>query len=298
MKTPKTIIEQVDFFIFRKEFIDLIVEIVGQLPPEKQTQFERRVKNFGIKIINGIAKDAKECSNGEWIEIKQIVQKKLDHVVALRRREDLINPSNYEDFEASIWWMSEQGKEEDLELIHKIKKAPPYTTSDINQLLEIAEQRISERMADPNYVLKKEEKAYQQNKKEWDKKNATLYRAANLLQKLERLQGNLDQVKQVLGERWKFFSTSIHKSRQEVNSKNAEAALQTLENLFDELREFPPFSVKARATRRGGLISAFEQTPVIMNESLVRQQDMPDRIDIERLTVVLDALANEIQMID
>jgi hypothetical protein len=303
MKEPKTFIERIELNRLIIELENLFIEIEKQLPLEKKFQFGDRVnltlRQFGINIINGVAKDAKECSNGEWIEIKPIVQKRLDRVETLMRRQDLKYPSNPENFEATLRWMVEQGEEEDLDLIRKVKKTLPYSSTEISQLLKIAEQRISKRVDYPNYVVKKGEKEYQQGQEEWDKKSARQYIPLTLLQKLERLQGNLNQVRKFLEDRWGIFSTHIHNAQQDVESENAENAFQTLENLFDELQELSAFFVTARATRtRGGLLSAYEQTPVKMNESLVRQRDVPDPLDSERLTEILYTLVNEIQMID
>ncbi len=294
---PQKILKRVNLDILKEELIDLIVNIWEQLPPKKQIQFEQRIRNFGINMIKSIAKDAKDASNGEWGQIKQIVQRKLDYATILSRRQDLKYPSSDKDLEASIWWAVENGEKEDLELLSKVKKASPSPSEEINKLLEFAEKQISERI----------QKEFQDEPKERGEippqekipKQVEQYTTVRLMQDLNQLSGSLKQLKKRLESKWSVFTNYIQKAHQEAESKSIESVLQTLNHLFDELKTLPNFRIDTQEVRPGGgLLSAYEQTPVMMNESLVRHPDVQDRIDLEYLTEVLSTLVNEIRTID
>ena len=119
------------------------------------------------------------------------------------------------------------------------------------------------------------------------------------MQDLNQLSGSLKQLKKRLESKWSVFTNYIQKAHQEAESKSIESVLQTLNHLFDELKTLPNFRIDTQEVRPGGgLLSAYEQTPVMMNESLVRHPDVQDRIDLEYLTEVLSTLVNEIRTID
>lgn len=83
------------------------------------------------------------------------------------RRLQLRHPSSEENFRTTLYWMAERGGEEDLDLLKELRATPPYAKPDLQTLLEIAIQEIQQRVNDPDYVMEKEEAAYQAHQTEW-----------------------------------------------------------------------------------------------------------------------------------
>lgn len=94
---------------------------------------------------------------------------------ALERRAELVVPESLENFLANLWWMIEQGVEEDLDALRRIKDNLPYTSEDIDELMKCAEQRILERVNDPDYVAQSGEVAYRMFRERWQKEYAAQF---------------------------------------------------------------------------------------------------------------------------
>src|SRR6185437_7447822 len=86
---------------------------------------------------------------------------------AAERRLELVFPESLENFMANLWWMTEQGVDEDLDVLQRIKDNNPYPTRDVEDLLAIAQSTIRKRVNDPDYVVKNGEEAYELHKDEW-----------------------------------------------------------------------------------------------------------------------------------
>ena len=67
---------------------------------------------------------------------------------SLARRMDLINPSNFEELQKTLWWMGERGTEEDVDLLERIRKSPPFSEKEVCKMVEVALTRIRKRLAD------------------------------------------------------------------------------------------------------------------------------------------------------
>jgi hypothetical protein len=99
---------------------------------------------------------------------KDILKQLKEKAEAVERRLELVIPTSLENFKANLWWIIEQGVEEDLDLLRRIKKNLPYDSEDVQQLVEMAEHRIRERVNAPDRVIEKGEEAYQLHKAEWE----------------------------------------------------------------------------------------------------------------------------------
>lgn len=88
------------------------------------------------------------------------------------RRQDLQAPYSLDAFINAIRWMAERGDLEDLDLLRQVRADPPYNSELIQKLLETAEERIHDRVYDPQTVVDREEAAYQEHRQEWDEKYA------------------------------------------------------------------------------------------------------------------------------
>jgi hypothetical protein len=154
----------------RNELIEqLISEAEKYEAPENRPDFRRRITLDLDEYVLELMNKALACSNGGRKKLKETWRELRARVEITKRRRELIHPSSAKEFEATLRWMAERGDEEDLIQLRELKHHRPYTSRDIEQLLELAEERIAVRVEDPHYVLRKGEEIYQRNKKEWDR---------------------------------------------------------------------------------------------------------------------------------
>ena len=113
---------------------------------EKKEEFILRFVLMLSDSINRLSKDAKICSNGGWSAIDDRWHELNTKVEIWSRRTKLLIPPSEQDFRATLMWMAERGVKEDLGLLRQVEKAPPFRAEDIVRLLEVAEERISERV--------------------------------------------------------------------------------------------------------------------------------------------------------
>lgn len=83
-------------------------------------------------------------------------------------RQDLQAPHSLDAFINAIKWIAERGDMEELDLLRQVRADPPYNSEAIQKLLETAEERIHDRVYDPQTVVDREEAAYQEHRREWD----------------------------------------------------------------------------------------------------------------------------------
>ena len=67
----------------------------------------------------------------------------------------LLKPPTQQEFEATLRWMAERGKEEELILIHKIKNNLPYSSEAIQSLLKATIKKIEDRLKKQSIELGK-----------------------------------------------------------------------------------------------------------------------------------------------
>ena len=104
--------------------------------------------------------------------LNEVFSTLFEKAEAVERRAELFLPESRENFIANLWWMIEQGVEEDLYALRRLKKNLPYQDEDIDEFMRIADERILKRVNDPDYVLKNGEDAYRSNQKMWDEEYA------------------------------------------------------------------------------------------------------------------------------
>lgn len=130
-------------------------------------QFTRALEECIKSLFNDVL--ANSTSNELGVRhLKEIWEGLNLRIETMSRRLDLISPSTPEDFMAALWWVAEQGTEEDLKLLREVRSNLPYDDADIIKLLGIVEEKLAEKVDDPEYVVRKGEEAYQRNKEEWD----------------------------------------------------------------------------------------------------------------------------------
>ena len=66
---------------------------------------------------------------------------------SLARRMDLISPSNLEEFQKTLWWMGERGSKEDIDLLERIHKSPPFSEREVPEMVEAALARMRGRLS-------------------------------------------------------------------------------------------------------------------------------------------------------
>jgi hypothetical protein len=146
---------------------DLIKGSESFIAPDRKKHFELNVTVALARCIEGLINDALERSH-EVQNIKNIWLGLRSKAETTARRLEFQSPTSASHFRATLWWMSERGVEEDLDLVREIKDNPPFTDDDLLQLLETTDEKISQRVDDPFYVLKKGDEAYQRNRRLWD----------------------------------------------------------------------------------------------------------------------------------
>lgn len=127
-------------------------------------QFTRALE----KCIKSLFNDVLSKSDGDLKDVKDIWEGLNLKIEKMSRRLELNSPTNPEAFKQALWWLAEQGTEEDLRLVREISKNPPYGGDDIANLLCTVEGKLAEKVDDPEHVVRRGEEAYQHNKDEWD----------------------------------------------------------------------------------------------------------------------------------
>lgn len=93
----------------------------------------------------------------------------MDRVERSARRQELRSSFESEDTKPNLYWMAERGAEEELDLLKELRNKHRYAAPDIQSLLAMAIQEIQQRVNGPDYVMEKEEAAYEAHQEEWNK---------------------------------------------------------------------------------------------------------------------------------
>src|SRR5690349_1897380 len=112
---------------------DLFLGSESLIAPDRKKHFELNVTVALARCIEGLINDALERSH-EVQSIKDIWLGLRSKAETTARRLELQSPTSASHFRATLWWMSERGVEEDLDLVREIKADPPYTDEDLLQL--------------------------------------------------------------------------------------------------------------------------------------------------------------------
>jgi hypothetical protein len=104
----------------------------------------------------------------EEATVKDVLKQLKKKLEAGERRFELRLPTSLENFKTNLRWMYHNGEEEDLVLLCRIKKNPPYDLDDIERLMEMVDRRIRERVNKLDRVIEKGEEAYQLRYNEWE----------------------------------------------------------------------------------------------------------------------------------
>lgn len=105
------------------------------------------------QYINSLKKGSSmsKSQQKKYIEIKKLWKTFRNDIQVMERRVELFNPNITEfQFKATLMWMIEQGNEEDLSLIKKVRSNPPYNSIIIEELFNIAVSEISKKIKQRN----------------------------------------------------------------------------------------------------------------------------------------------------
>lgn len=121
-----------------------------------------------------------------------------------------------------------------------------------------------------------------------------------LLRQLEGFCGHLVEIKLTLNKRWEIFTSGIRTAYKQLAEDQVEAAVEILEDLLQEVGRPEVLVAQNRGAvrTRGGLISAYQQTPGKMNEDLVGPRIPAQTVNVERLNNILKRLLEEIQTVE
>ncbi len=138
-KTHQSISSSEKQSVFQESVVAPFEKIVEDNQPE------RKMLGLLISEVNSSSKIVRKLSkcediNSEWREFRRILRKK-------ERRVLLVEPSTEEEFKATLKWLFALGnEEEDLVLIRKVKRNPPYFSKEIQSLFEDVEEAIIKRL--------------------------------------------------------------------------------------------------------------------------------------------------------
>lgn len=281
-----------------KSLIQIANHLNKQLPPQTERQLieeaESDLNNFQEKFSLKFSKIVWSTLNGGSQEILSSIKNLRQQFERSDRRRDLQAPSSDQVLNEALWWMIEKGEISELELIHQIRE-----NTDDEKIIKLADEaisRISERVADQEI---KSHTPPPQTKNYENKEVGEWYRNKPLLLKLEDLYNNLDEIRVILGEKWPSFSYTIEDAYNAISTKQEDTALEIISSIFTNYKPLDEFSERTQKHLQfGGLLSAYEQTPSIMNESLVQNKDTSRKIDLERFNEVLTDMRDDIRIIN
>ena len=128
-----------------------------------------------LAIYNELGKDVRNRSNCTPEESWETIGRARVHTERLEMRLDLLSPESEQQFRAALWWMAEQGIEEDLKVLKRIRELAGHLHKDPDNLIEMADERIRVRENDPHRLVRRGEAVYQQNEVKWRKEYGGSY---------------------------------------------------------------------------------------------------------------------------
>ena len=100
-----------------------------------------------INLIESFGKKAYSIGNNvELIGIKKGWNQLRNIAERMQRRIVVLQPPSKEEFEATLMWMAEKGEKDELNLIKKVKNETIYDSESTQELIEIAIQKMQQRV--------------------------------------------------------------------------------------------------------------------------------------------------------
>jgi len=150
------------------------LEMLRRTQERLSGEFRIAALKFGGIAERHIAESSHERSETLliWLpcDLPKVAKEYFWGLQRIKRRLDLRYPSSLDDFIGALYWMAEQGDIDDLEELRRVRADPPYDSEEIRRLFATAEERIHDRVYDPQTVVDREEAAYQEHRQEWDEK--------------------------------------------------------------------------------------------------------------------------------
>jgi DNA-binding transcriptional regulator YiaG len=132
----------------------LFKEIEDYIRPRKKSETEKPEcpgpSGHIERPILTLSREAENCIAERLPRVLFKWRRLRTEIEALSRRLELRNSSTEQDFKRTLMWMAERGMEVDLALLDEVKKDPLYKSDEINRLIEITEDKISERVSNRN----------------------------------------------------------------------------------------------------------------------------------------------------
>ncbi len=111
---------------------------------EGKITFIKEDINQYIKLLK---KESTRSERSKYAEIGKEWNELRKDIEIMERRLKFFNPNITQSaFEATLMWMVEQGEQEELNLIQKVQLNPPYNSNQIQNLFDLAESEIRERI--------------------------------------------------------------------------------------------------------------------------------------------------------
>ena len=123
--------------------IHLLNTIDQHLEPDAAKKLETRVASIVKNCIASLRKRVADLEGtadiiDDWHDLHHKIE-------LLLRRLEILHASNEREHVASLWWMSQQGQDSDLDILFKTRENPPYTSPAAISALDAAHLGIIKR---------------------------------------------------------------------------------------------------------------------------------------------------------
>ena len=129
---------------------DLLEKSGSRIDSEDKQRLEIQVAKAVDKCIETLREKVENFKPEGANKVIEKWRKLHQEVETLSRRLELLRPATKEALIATLWWMGEQGGETDLDLLQKVKAVRPFDSAEVRGLIAAAEQKISQRVFDPD----------------------------------------------------------------------------------------------------------------------------------------------------
>ncbi|HEX8652430.1 MAG TPA: hypothetical protein VF708_16570 [Pyrinomonadaceae bacterium] len=128
-----------------RQLVNLLSLIEEHVTQKGKKSFEARITSVVSSCIASLTKQMEGLSLKGEVGVKDDWHTLNKRVEALWRQLEVLSPDSEQAFKASLWWMSQQGQGENLDLLFKVKAKPSYSSPETMAALSTAEQGIIKR---------------------------------------------------------------------------------------------------------------------------------------------------------
>lgn len=124
------------------------------------------------KFVMDASRQVRELTGGGFADVKAPFHEMSASAQRAQRRISLQIADDPAEIERTLYWMAEQGDEDDLFALRAAMRSALYSRGEIATLAVRAEKEIARRVYDPQRVAEVGEAAYLRRRDEWDRQYA------------------------------------------------------------------------------------------------------------------------------